>query len=173
MIPKQDIRETTISIIGTTTYGRSPLFKSKEGWYGIPASAFRSACIQMHNEVSKKLGFRLSSSRLPIFVLPDGQDERNGEALVRITKGKPEDFVLLHGERTCTRKIPTWRAGWKARLRLKYDACVMKEVDVFNTIECAGATIRVGDWRSMGWGAFSTMHKSKGCRSTKKIVDNV
>src|SRR4051812_3855078 len=59
---------------------RQSMHRSREGWNGIPCSAFRCAMI----DSCRLVGFHMTLSRMSIFVLPDGIDILDGTPLIRI-----------------------------------------------------------------------------------------
>ena len=61
---------------------------STEGWCGVPAGAFRTACI----DVCRLVGFKMTLAKLSIFIEPDGFDKIDGTPLVRL-QGTPEKNV--------------------------------------------------------------------------------
>ena len=56
------------------------------GWDGIPAAAFRKACVS----ACRTVGFKMTLAKLSIFCIADGFDRVSRDPLVKITKGKPE-----------------------------------------------------------------------------------
>lgn len=136
---------------------------STEGWHGIPASAFRAACI----DVCRMVGFKMTFAKMSIFVEADGFDSVDGTPLVKLESvAGPEP--VEHAVRNATgvadiRVRPMWRE-WSARLRIRFDADQFTQADVVNLLERAGQQVGVGEGRpfsknsaGMGWGMFTTM----------------
>ena len=132
---------------------------SFEGWDGVPASAFRNACIRACTLV----GFKMTMARMSIFIEADGFDATEGKGLVKIYGGQPrqfEDMVRL-ATGVCDISVrPQW-LEWGARLRFRYDADQFTAEDVVNLIHRAGLQVGVGEGRpgstnsnGCGWGTF-------------------
>src|SRR5262249_42454637 len=54
--------------------------RSKQGWVGIPAPAFRNAMIS----ACRLIGFKMTHAKLSVFVEADGIDAVDGQPLVKI-----------------------------------------------------------------------------------------
>jgi hypothetical protein len=138
---------------------------SKQGWLGIPASAFRKACIS----ACKLCGFKMTLAKLSVFVLADGFDRDSGDALVKITKGKPryvEHMVRNSGQGRPVdlRARAMWDVGWEATVRVTYDSDQFTLQDVANLMMRVGRQVGIGEGRpdspnsaGMGWGTFTTV----------------
>ena len=134
--------------------------KTKEGWCGIPAPAFRNACIS----ACRIVGFKMTLAKLSIFIEADGYDVDDGTPLVRITKGEPvyhEAIVSLPNGSPDIRARPMWREGWEAVVRIRFDGDQFTTSDVANLLARAGMQVGVGEGRpdssksaGMGWGLF-------------------
>ena len=135
-----------------------------EGWFGIPAPAFRSAMIS----ACRTVGFKMTLAKLSIFVQPDGFDADDGTPLVRITKGEPqyhEAMVRLNAAGTADlRPRPMWTPGWEAEVKIIFDADQFTIVDVTNLLVRVGLQVGIGEGRpdskmstGMGWGTFEVL----------------
>ncbi len=134
--------------------------RSAQGWAGIPAPAFRSALIS----ACRVVGFAMTRAKLAVFCEPDGFDVEDGTPLVRITKGEPvyhEAYVRNDDGSTDLRARAMWREGWRAVVRLTYDADMFQQNDIVNLLARAGLQVGVGEGRpdsrksaGMGWGTF-------------------
>jgi hypothetical protein len=138
----------------------SAIHYSREGWIGIPASAFRAACI----DVCRATGFQMTRAKMSIFCKADSIDRDDGTPLVKITKGTPERH-MGHARNdngsVDVRARPLWQAGWEAVVRLEYDADQFTANDVVNLLDRAGRQVGIGEGRAFsknsagcGWGAF-------------------
>lgn len=133
---------------------------SEDGWYGIPASAFRNACI----DVCRMVGFKMTHAKMSIFVEADGHDKVDGTPLVKLIAGKPERTEMPVRNATGVIDIrvrPMWRE-WSANVRIKFDADQFKLVDVTNLLARAGMQVGIGEGRpfskesnGMGFGTFT------------------
>ena len=136
------------------------MHKSVEGWCGIPAPAFRNACIS----ACRVCGFTMTRAKLSVFVEPDGFDATDGTPLVKITKGEPQysEMAVRNESGVCDlRPRPMWREGWEAMVRVRYDGDQFTLPDVANLMLRAGMQVGVGEGRpdsrkscGMGWGLF-------------------
>ncbi len=136
------------------------IHRSKEGWEGIPAPAFRNAMIS----ACRTCGFQMTKAKLSVFVTPDGTDSDDDTPLVRITKGKSEyaeHFVRNSSGVVDLRPRPRWKEGWEAVVRVHFDADQFTLDDVANLLSRAGIQVGIGAGRpdskesnGMGWGLF-------------------
>ena len=144
---------------------------SEEGWYGIPAPAFRAACI----DACRMVGFKMTHAKMSVFIKADGLDALDGTPLVRLLSGDPEKLtarlpieepeVAEHPVRNATgvadiRIRPMWR-NWGVNLTVEYNGDQFTATDVINLLRHAGGSVGVGEGRpyskssnGMGWGTF-------------------
>jgi hypothetical protein len=132
---------------------------SKEGFVGIPAGAFRAACIS----ACRLVGFKMTLAKLSVFIEADGYDRDDGTPLVRLL-AKKYKRVDLH-VRNATgvvdiRSRPMWEE-WEADVRIRYDADQFSLTDVSNLLSRVGMQVGIGEGRpdsknsaGMGWGTF-------------------
>lgn len=140
---------------------KAAIHYSTEGWAGIPAPAFRSAMIS----ACRLAGFQMTKAKLTVFVRPDGFDATDGTPLVKITAGEPhyhEAVVRISMGTTDIRPRPMWNPGWKADVRISFDADMFTLDDVANLMHRAGLQVGIGEGRpdsktsnGQGWGLFS------------------
>jgi hypothetical protein len=138
--------------------------KSRQGWLGIPASAFRSGMIS----ACRTVGYKMTLAKLSLFVEADGFGN-DGTPLVRITKGTPHmDIrpVRIALGTTDLRARPMWNEGWEANLRIRWDAEQFSATDVFNLLARVGLQVGIGEGRpdspsseGQGWGFFEIITK--------------
>lgn len=133
---------------------------SREGWLGIPASAFRNAMIS----ACRTVGFKMTIAKMCLFIVADGFDEQ-GTGLVRITKGDPR--MDIRPGRNANggidlRARPMWQEGWEAVLTVRWDADQFSDSDVINLLYRSGQQVGVGEGRpdskmsaGCGWGEFT------------------
>lgn len=136
--------------------------RAREGWYGLPAAAFRNAAIS----ACRTVGFRMTIAKLSLFVEADGYDE-DGTALVRFTKGEPfPHFAPARNDNGSTdiRCRPMWKEGWEAKVRVRWDADQFTATDVFNLFARIGLQVGIGEGRpdskksaGLGWGLFEVV----------------
>jgi len=135
-------------------------YVSRDGWNGMPASAFRCAMIS----ACRTVGFAMTIAKLSVFVEADGFDAEDGTPLIRITQGAPQ--YREHCVRNATgvpdiRPRPMWLEGWEALVRVRFDADQFRLADVANLMMRVGAQVGIGEGRpdskkstGMGWGMF-------------------
>lgn len=137
---------------------RQAMHISREGWHGIPASAFRNAAIS----ACRVVGYKMTLAKLSIFVPADGYDVIDGTPLIRI-KGDPQPCELPVRNATGVLDIrvrPVWHE-WGATLRVRYDADQFTLADVSNLITRVGCQVGIGEGRpdskasaGIGYGLF-------------------
>lgn len=135
---------------------------SRDGWCGIPASAFRNSMIS----ACRTVGFKMTIGKMSIFIVADGFDEE-GTGLVRITKGEPRMDVRPGRNANGgidLRSRPMWAEGWEAKLTLRWDADQFSANDLVNLLARAGMQVGVGEGRpdskmsaGCGWGEFAVV----------------
>ena len=134
------------------------IHRSEKGWPGIPASAFRAACIS----ACRLVGFKMTLAKLSFFVEADGFDETDGTPLIKI-EGEPEKCEHMVRNATGVADIRVramWRQ-WSAKLRVRYDAEQFTITDLTNLVMRVGMQVGIGEGRpdsresaGMGWGTF-------------------
>jgi hypothetical protein len=135
------------------------MYKSEEGWHGIPASSFRNAMIS----ACRLVDFKMTRAKLSVFIIADGLDPRDGIPLVKITKGKPEKNISPARNDNGSidlRARALWKS-WEMMLKVKFDADQFSLEDVTNLLQRAGAQVGVGEGRpdsknsaGLGFGTF-------------------
>lgn len=134
--------------------------RSKEGWDGISAGAFRNAMIS----ACRLVGYKMTLAKLSLFVVADGYDRDDNTPLVRIHGGEPEQSVMSARNATGVidlRVRPVWRE-WKVILKVRYDGDQFSQTDVVNLIMRVGEQCGIGEGRpdskmsaGIGFGTFS------------------
>ena len=137
---------------------RGAMHVSSEGWYGIPASAFRAAMIS----ACRTVDFTMTRAKLSIFIVADGYDAEDMQPLVRLY-GEPEMFKMSVRLASGTADIaarPMFRE-WIADVTIRWDADSFEAVDVANLLARAGAHCGIGAGRpdsresaGLGFGTF-------------------
>lgn len=139
---------------------------SEEGWVGIPAAAFRNACVS----ACRLVGFQMTKAKLSVFVESDGLDKEEGTPLVKI-EGTPEMHIGHVRNATGVadlRARALWRK-WSAVVRIKFDADQFTLTDITNLMARVGLQVGIGEGRhdskssnGMGFGTFKLKAKANG-----------
>lgn len=147
------------------------IHRTADGWYGIPAAAFRKAMVS----ACRIVGFKMTHAKLALRALADGFDRDDGVGLVRILKGKPEYFeaAVRNESGVCDiRARPMWREGWEAEVRIRFDTDLFTLADISALLLRAGQQVGIGEGRpdspnscGMDWGTFDI-------RSRKETSDD-
>jgi hypothetical protein len=140
------------------------LHVSTDGWYGIPANAFRAAMIG----ACRLVDFKMTISKLALFIVEDGYDSDEGTPLVKITRGKPikhEMGARLESGVCDVRVRPMWKE-WGCKLSVRFDADIFTADDVANLLMRAGMQVGILEGRpgskdsiGMGWGTFTIVSR--------------
>jgi len=138
---------------------------SEEGWYGIPAAAFRNAMIS----ACRIVGFKMTLAKLAVFVIEDGFDKNDDQPLVKIIKGEPyhqNSMVRIAMDTPDIHARAHWKAGWEAKVKIRYDADMFTAEDLANLLTRVGLQVGIGEGRpdskksaGMGWGLFEIVNE--------------
>lgn len=141
-------------------------YVTEDGRYGLKASAFRNAMISACRLVSDSIP--MTRAKMAFWVEPDGFDEGSMAPLVYFTKGEPEYYeeaVRLPNGSCDLRARPLWRPGWKAAVRITFDADMLSRTDIANLLMRAGKQVGVGEGRNdskkscgIGFGSFDIVN---------------
>lgn len=137
--------------------------RSEEGWYGIPAPAFRAACI----DVMRMTNYKMTNAKMSIFCRGNGWDAADpGTSLVRLIAPPPrqrQDAMRNTGGGVDIRIRPEWRY-WMAVVTLRWDGGQFDAQDVLNLLTRAGEQVGIGEGRpfskdsyGQGWGTFEVL----------------
>lgn len=142
------------------------MHRSREGWAGIPASAFRNAMIS----ACRTVGYKMTHAKLAAFVEADGFDVDDGTPLIRIY-GEPKKHVTYARNDNGSVDIrirPMWE-DWRAVVRIRFDADMFSATDLANLMMRVGMQVGIGEGRpdsknsaGMGWGMFSIATRKDG-----------
>lgn len=138
--------------------------KSAEGWYGIPAAAFRAVAI----DACRGTAYVMVAAKMALHVVADGYDARDATPLVRLIGPEPErtEMALPNANGAADIRVrPMWRE-WGARVTVRFDADQFTASDVVNLLWRGGALIGVGEGRpgskksyGMGFGLFQVVNE--------------
>ena len=135
---------------------------SVEGWAGIPANGVRAALVS----ACRVVGFQMTRAKLAVFVEADGFDATEGTPLIKISRGKPRhvEHAVRIQNTTDIRVRAMWDPGWRANVRIRYDADMFGLQDVTNLLARVGMQVGLGEGRpdsrssaGMGWGLFKIL----------------
>lgn len=136
---------------------RGSMHTAREGWPGIPASAFRCALIS----ACKICGFAMTRAKLAIFIVAEGFDE-DGTPLVRIEgEHRQHEAMTRNATGVVDLRVRAMWDQWSALVKVRFDADMFTLSDIANLLSRAGAQVGVGEGRAdskascgMGWGSF-------------------
>jgi hypothetical protein len=117
-----------------------------DGWFGLPASAFRCAAVS----ACRLVGFKMTLAKLSIFIEPDGFDSVDETPLVKITKGNPEKWIapVRNADGSIDlRARALWKPGWEAKVRVRFDGDQFTKQDVVNLWNRIGSQVGIGEGR--------------------------
>ena len=142
-------------------------YRAPEKWEGMNAAAFRAGMIS----ACRLVGFKMTLAKLCLFVEADGYDVKDGTPLIRITKGQPVYTEMMVRNQTGVADIrarPMWREGWRATLRIRFDADKFSATDIANLVNRLGQQVGIGEGRpdspqssGLGWGLFKIINEEK------------
>lgn len=147
------------------------LLKAKKGdpeLNGMHAASFRCAMIS----ACKIVNYTMTRAKLAFWILADGYDKFEPSIpLVKFTKGAPEYFetmVRLSNGAPDIRVRPMWQPGWRAMLRIQYDADMFSHKDLLILLNRAGKQVGLGEGRNdspdssgQGWGFFKIVNEEE------------
>jgi len=134
------------------------LYQSPEGWYGMPANAFKSALVR----AGQLCGVEMTILKQCLFVRPDGNDAAESHIqLVRIF-GEPTAFQIPTRTKGVVNISSAGRfETWSALLRIEHEPAFISVQSVTHLVMRAGINIGIGRGRpfsstsvGMGWGTF-------------------
>lgn len=135
------------------------MYKSTDGWHGIPAASFRNAMIS----ACRVVNFKMTMAKLSVFVEADGFDADDGTPLVKI-EGIPVPYESCVRNATGVADIRVramWRE-WSAVVRIRYDKDQFNVQDVTNLLARVGLQVGIGEGRpdsksssGLGFGLFT------------------
>ena len=135
-------------------------YKSREGWNGIPAAAFRMAMIS----ACRLVQYKMTLAKMSLFIIPDGVDVEDGTPLVRIMS-EAAPVMRIHPLPNFSgvvdlRARPFWD-HWHALVKVRYDSDLFTLDDVTNLLSRVGQQVGIGEGRNdsknsagQGWGSF-------------------
>jgi hypothetical protein len=145
---------------------KNAMHVSEDGWIGVPAAAFRNACI----DVCRMVGFKMTHAKMSIFIEADGLDKIDGMQLVKLIAGQPERMEMAVRNQTGVADIrvrPLWRE-WKLKLRIRFDLDQFSVSDVANLLTRAGMQVGIGEGRAfskesngLGYGFFEIANQQE------------
>ena len=141
--------------------------KSDDGWFGIPAPAFRNGMIS----ACRLVGFVMTRAKISVFIKADGFDADDKTPLVKIVKGEPkylESYVRLETGVIDLHARPMWDPGWEADVTVSFDADQLTLADIGNLLARVGVQVGIGEGRpdskksaGMGWGLFEIVKEEE------------
>lgn len=137
---------------------KEAMHMSSDDWVGFPAGGLRAALISS----CRLVGFVMTRAKLSVFVLAEGYDRVDNQALIRI-HGKPEMNIAPVRNANGAfdlRARPIWRE-WYVEPIISFDEDQFSTADVLNLLSRVGLQIGLGEGRhdsrnssGMGYGCF-------------------
>lgn len=136
----------------------------KDGWYGMPASAFRSALIS----ACRVANYKMTLAKLSLFVVADGVDKFDHVPIIKIEGKRERSDMTVRIQNTMDVRIrPIW-TNWKMKVHIKFDATQFSHIDVYNLFMRAGMQVGIGEGRpdsktsgGLGYGTFEIMNEGE------------
>lgn len=138
---------------------KASLYQNADGWYGMPANAFKSALVR----AGSLCGVEMTVLKQCLFVVADGVDELETHIQLVRVYGEPTAFQVP----TRTKGVVNissrgrFEAGWRCILRVEHDPAFISTQSIANLIMRAGVSVGIGAGRpmsstsvGMGWGTF-------------------
>jgi hypothetical protein len=141
---------------------KSAIHLSEQGWYGIPATAFRNGMVS----ACRLCGFKMTIAKLSLFVARDGLDADDGTPLCKIISKPPvrRDVPVRLADGSTDILARPFFMDWSIKLQLEWDADQFDASDVVNLLARVGQQVGVGAGRhdsrnscGMGWGCFKVV----------------
>lgn len=134
------------------------MYLTRDERNGIPAHAFRIACI----DACRLAGYKMTQAKMSLHIEADDYDYRDGTPLLYLN-GEPYQHEAAARNATGVVDIrvrPMWRE-WSCEVRVNFDADQFGVGDVANLLMRAGAQVGIGEGRpfskssaGLGWGMF-------------------
>jgi hypothetical protein len=137
---------------------------------GLNAMSFKRAMVA----ACRLTDMPMKLAKLCFFVESDGADWYEGIPMVFFEKGEPhmlESICRNANKMPDLRVRAMWDPGWRAKLRIRYDADMISKDSVVNLLARAGSQVGIGEGRpdssasdgvGMGWGTFKIVDVSEG-----------
>lgn len=144
----------------------SALYVAEEGWYGVPACAFKAALVGAARQVD---GLSMVMAKRTFFVLGDGKSKGGGHELTRIIHNNPPrmrtDMVRLESGVADVRYRPEFDP-WSATLTVRFNAGLLSAEQLLNLIALAGSWEGICEWRP------SAPNSATGSYGTFEVVSD-
>jgi hypothetical protein len=139
---------------------------STEGWEGVCASGFRSACIA----ACRLVNYKMTMAKMSLFVLSDGLDRNEFTPLVRLYGDSAETFTAHTRNASGVADIrsrPIYKK-WGCVLKIRYDQDQFTAQDIVNLVARAGLQVGICEGRpgsrdsaGLGFGIFEIVPTDK------------
>lgn len=135
------------------------MYGTADGRRGIPAGAFRNACIS----ACRLAGFKMTLAKLSIFIEADAVDATDGTPLVFL-EGEPKkvEHAVRNATGVADLRVRAMWENWACTLRVRYDEDQFSARDALNLLARVGMQVGIGEGRpdskesaGMGWGLFA------------------
>ena len=123
-------------------------YKTDEGQYGIPLTAFKSALI---GAAHKDFGLEKTLLRKAFFI--PSTDSNSITPIETEDYRIREDIVRIGANQTDIRYRPQFD-NWRANIVAQIDSELLRPEDVVNLVNRAGFSVGIGEWRPEKGGEF-------------------
>lgn len=149
---------------------------SKEGWPGIPATAFRNSMVRACSLVN----IPMTLAKMAIFIVSDGDDREEGTPLVKITGGSA-CYNWIAPCRNASgvidlRPRPRWDE-WACTVTIRYDADIFTAASVVNLLARSGEQVGVLEGRpasknscGLGFGCWALVSSVEPKKASGKLA---
>lgn len=135
---------------------------SEEGWNGIPAAAFRNACI----EAGRLTAYKMTHLKPTVFAVHDGIDAKDDTPLCKIIdpetmqpiKPKHHEAPVRNSTGVADIRVRACWPKWGVLLTLEFDADMITLEEACNLLNRAGIQIGVGEGRPFSKQSNGTGH---------------
>jgi hypothetical protein len=132
-------------------------YRLADGRPGVPCSTLRNSLV---DAAHKDIGIEKTLVRKAIFIIEDGRDRGRpeGAALIALAGSEPimrEDIVRVPAKTgSADLRYRYFWAEWSLRVRMEYDADLIRPDDILNLAERAGFGVGIGEWRPQKNGEY-------------------
>lgn len=149
---------------------------AEEGWNGLPAAAFRNACI----EAGRMTAYKMTHLKPTVFIVADGLDAKDATPLVKIIDPETREPIRPEYHEAPVRnstgvadiRVRSIWKKWAVLLTVQFDADMITLEEACNLLNRAGVQIGVGEGRNFSKQSNGTGHGSFKIKSFEGVDEN-